>query len=592
MSRDALPQSGRQRRWTRISWWYSILLPVALILLLGSVFFGRFDPDPALTGVVTDAYTGEPVEGARVAGGATAVETDGSGAFSFADPLDGALSISRDNYEATQIAVAPEDAVLTVEIRPTTLTGTVTNTRTDDPIEGASVTVTSPTRATAKTITDEDGDYLLFDVPSDATITVEHQGLSPVSQPVGQNLVLDFDVRLDIISGRIVDESGQPVENMVVRIGDVVAESGQDGSYRLVGVPDDGEVLAKRAGYRTATATFPDDMVVNLTVEPVTVRALYLTALTAGNDALWEETLQLVEDSEINAVVIDVKDDLGVVRYDSNVELADEIGAINPSYDLGARVEELHSLGIYVIARLVVFEDPILAAGRPDLAVKDAGTGGVWTTWDGTAWVNTLDSAVWQYNIDIAVEVAAAGVDEIQLDYLRFPTDGPIQVADYGRPIDPLTRIEAIGAFLTEMQAALATSPVLLAADVSGIVLWDQGDNGIGQDLDEMLSLVDIVSPMIYPAHFSPGTFGYDIPNDHPFSVTAINQERIAERFGSSAFKFRPWLQDFSSGVGIDYGPEEVRAQIDAVESTSSTGWMLWNDANVYSTDALIAQAR
>ncbi|MEZ4523439.1 MAG: putative glycoside hydrolase [Thermomicrobiales bacterium] len=201
--------------------------------------------------------------------------------------------------------------------------------------------------------------------------------------------------------------------------------------------------------------------------------------------------------------------------------------------------------------------------------------------------MNTFEPEVWQYNIDIATEAAAVGFDEIQLDYLRFPTDGPVDVADYGTTVDPETRVAAITGFLTQMRSALSPTGVFMAADVSGVVLWDSSDNGIGQDLDAIESLVDVICPIIYPSHFSPGTFGYDFPNDHPFQVVEVNIERIQERFGDSAFKFRPWLQDFSSGMGIDYGAEEVRAQIDAAEQFGSAGWMLWNDANVYSTAAL-----
>ena len=590
MGQDELRHAGRPRRWSRVSWWYSVILPITLLLLLVSVVIDRLGSDPALTGVVTDAYTGEPVEGAQVAAGATAVQTDGSGHFSFESPLDGALSVSGDNYESTQVAVNPTDEEVAIRIRPTTLTGTVTNLRTNEPLVGATVSVVSPTQATVKTVTDEEGKYILFDVPSDAVVTVEHPGLSPVSETVANNLVLDFDVRPDILSGRIVDEAGQAVANARVELGGLATESGVDGSYRLAGAPLSGTIFIKKVGYREVTAEFPEDMIADAVLEAFQVKAIYVSALTAGNDQLWAQTLDLIDTTELNAVVLDVKDDLGFVRYDTSVALADEIGAVDASYDLDARLKDLKDRDVYTIARLVVFNDPILAGQRPDLAVKDASSGSVWTTWDGVAWVNSLDREVWQYNIELAVEAATAGFDEIQLDYIRFPTDGPIEVADYGEPVNPEVRVRAITGFLTEMRAAIAPTGAFLAVDIFGIILWDESDNGIGQDLDAITPLVDVVNPMIYPSHFSPGTFGYDFPNDHPYQVIRVNLERVQERFGASAFKFRPWLQDFSSGLGIDYGTEEVRAQIDAAQEYGRTGWMLWNNANVYSAPALIEE--
>jgi len=590
LSQDELSHGGRPRRWTKVSWWYSLVLPVALLLLVASVLIDRLGSDPALTGVVTDAYTGEPVSGAQVSAGATAVETDGSGSFEFESPYSGPISVSREDYESTQVAVDLDDEQVAIRIRPTTLTGTVTNLRTGEPLEGARVTVTNPTRATAKTVTDESGMYLLFDIPSDATVTVEHAGLSPVTEAVGNNLVLDFDVRPDIITGRIVDGAGEPVDGAQVQLGSVSAVSETDGTYRLTDVPSEGQIFIKKVGFREATADYPDDMIVDATLEAFTVRAIYVPADVAGDQQRWQETLQLIESTEINAVVLDVKDESGIVHFDSSVPLAAEIGAAEPGYDLESCLEDLADRDIYAIARMVIFDDPLLASQRPDLAIKDLGSGEVWTTWDGSAWVNTLEEEVWQYNIDLATEVAAAGFDEIQLDYLRFPTDGPIEVADYGTALDPDVRAEAMTEFLTRMRAAVGTSQVFIAAIVTGVGVWDESDNGIGQDLDDIAPLVDVVSPMLYPAHFPPGTFGYDFPNDHPYQIVRVNLEHVQARFGASAFKFRPWLQDFSSGVGINYGSDEVRAQIDAAEQFGQSGWMLWNDGSDYSTAALANQ--
>ncbi len=588
MGQEELSQEVRRRPWYRISWWYSLLLPVALLLLIASIAVDRLGSDPAVTGVVTDAYTGEPVEGARVAAGATAVETDGSGHFSFDSPQSGSLSISRDDYESTQIAISATDEEVSIVIRPTTLSGTVINLRTDEPVVGATVTVSSPSEASVKTVTDEDGRYLLFDVPADATITISHPGLTSISQTVSQSIVLDFEVRPDVISGIVVDENGTPVADARIELGGASAISASDGTYRLTEVPEAGQIVVRKAGYREVVADYPEEMVFDATLESFQIRAVYVAENVVADDEQWERILDLAESTEINAVVLDVKNSSGMVLYDTDVELAIEIGARNPVIDLQARLADLQDRDIYAIARLVVFEDPMLAGARPEHAIKTFDTGASWTTWDGRAWVNSFDQQVWTYNIDIATEVAAAGFDEILLDYVRFPTDGPVEVADYGAPVNTESRTAAISEFLSQTRAALAPNGSTLAVSVVGVTLWDESDNGIGQDLDVIVPLVDVVNPMIYPSHFSPGTFGYDFPNDHPYGVVRINLEHVGERFGASAFKFRPWLQDFSSGLGIDYGTEEVRAQIDAAGEFGTAGWMLWNDSSVYSEGALI----
>ncbi len=580
-------QAGRRRPWAKVSWWYSLILPAAILLFIVNLAFDRLGSDPAVSGVVTDAYTGEPVAGVRVATGATAVETDNGGHFSFDTPLSGSLSVSRDDYESTQVPVQPTDEKVAISIRPTTLSGVVTNVRSNEPVVGATITVSSPDRESVKTATDEDGRYLLFDVPSNATITVSHPGLTTITQPVNQSTVLDFDVRPDVISGFVLDEAGLPVAEARVELGEVSATTDADGAYRLAGVPDEGQISIRRAGYREVVADYPEDLIFNATLERFLVKAVYVSALTASDDEQWGEILDLIDGTELNAVVLDVKDSSGLIRYDSDIQLAQEVGAVDPVFDLESRLEDLKSREIYAIARLVVFEDPVLATGRPDLAIKDLDTGEPWTTWDGRTWVNVMDETVWNYNTEIALEAAAAGFDEIQLDYVRFPTEGPVEVADYGAPVTAESRQAAISAFLEGTRAAIGPTGAALAIDVAGTTLWDEGDNGIGQDLEAIVPLVDVVNPVLFPSSFPPGTFGFDFPNDHPFSVIEINMERIQERFRESAFKFRPWLQDFSSGLGINYGVDEVRAQIDAAEQYGEAGWMLWNDANVYTLDAL-----
>jgi hypothetical protein len=581
---------GRSRPWDQISWWYSLILPVALVLLVITVLSGRFGDDPDFTGVVRNAYTGEPVKGAEVTANGTAVTTDDDGHFAFDVTVNGSLGVSRAEYESTSVPVVVGTEEVEIALRPTTLTGQVVNTRSNSPIAGATIIAEGPNSASSSTVTDEDGNYLLIDVPPEATVSVVYDGFSAASQPVGQSVTIDFAIRPDVVTGVVTDENGQPVPGATVQMGSAVATTGEDGTYRLGGIPAEGSIVVKKAGYREVVGEYPEELAFDATLERFIVKAIYVTGLSAANDEYWNELLDLVDSTELNAIVLDVKDNNGLVRYDTQVPLANEIGANDATYDLQEKLNDMHDRGIYAIARQVVFEDPVLAQARPDLAIKDSTTGSSWQTWDGLAWVNAMNQQVWQYNIDIAQEVANAGFDEVQLDYIRFPTDGPLENADYGTEFTEEARTGAITGFLTKVRDAIAPSGVYLAVDIFGITLWDEGDSMIGQDLVKIAPIVDIINPMIYPSHFQPGHFGFDYPNDHPYEVILWSLQRGQERIGDMAYKFRPWLQDFSYGPGIEYGTAEVQAQTQACIDFGSPGWMLWNAANVYHSDALAPQ--
>lgn len=445
--------------------------------------------------------------------------------------------------------------------------------------------------ATVKAVTDDDGRYVLDNVPRNATVSVDLDGFSPHAQTVGENLEMNFKIRADVMTGLITDESGAPLPDATIQVGDAIATSAPDGTYRLSGVPESGSVVVKKSGYREVLSEdLPDNMVFDASLTRFIVKSLYATGLTVANDETWNDLLQVADDTEINSMVVDLKDFSGQVLYGTQVPLAHEIGAVNELYDVEQKLDELEQHDLYSIARIVVFEDPILAQQRPELAIHDSTTGGLWMTYDGLAWVNAHQRAVWQYNIDIAVEAANLGFDEIQLDYIRFPTDGLLENTDYGTDFGEETQSQAITGFLQQMQVALAPTGAYLAVDIFGFTVFEESDGGIGQQLESIEPYVDVICPMIYPSHFHPGAMGFDIPNDHPYEVILWSLQSGAERLGDKSYKFRPWIQDFSYGEGIEYGAAEVRAQIQATEDFGASGWMVWNAANVYSTEAFAVE--
>jgi hypothetical protein len=225
--------------------------------------------------------------------------------------------------------------------------------------------------------------------------------------------------------------------------------------------------------------------------------------------------------------------------------------------------------------------------------VQNTATGDIWENDNGATWVSAMYPEAWDYNIAIAAEAARMGFDEIQYDYVRFPTDGDRDVMDLGAPNTKETRTNAIAGFLERTRAALAPYDAALAVDVFGVTLFDRNDNdALGQLLEKIAPHVDYICPMIYPSHYIPGIFGFDLPNDHPYEIILGSLELGIGRVPNAQATLRPWLQDFSYGRGIDYGPKEVRAQMQATYDFGGTSWMLWNAANEFTEAALEPEGR
>lgn len=578
---ERTPMGRRHRRWDRVSWWYSLAFVFPLLGIILTLALSSPDDD-ALRGVVRDAYTGSPVSGATISTANATATTNGSGEFSLADLTATILAVSGAEYESTEVTVGEENGSIEVSLRPTTVRGVVTNRQSGEPMAGILVTAAAPSGESVSTTTDASGAYVLEGVPPGSTVSVQYEGFTIESRVVGQDIGLNFQIRPDVLSGRVTDEAGAPVDGATVSIGDAVVTTGADGTYRLGAVPESGEITIRKAGYRELTGNLPSSLVFDAQLVEFHVKAIYVTAHTASGDERWNDMMQIVERTEVNAVVLDLKDSEGYVYYDTNVQMARDIGAVSPILDVEQRLSDMKQRDIYSIARIVVFEDPLLAEMRPDLAIRDASTGGLWTTWNGLAWVNAHERDVWNYNIQLAVEAANLGFDEIQLDYIRFPSDGMLDLADYGPEYADSTRLDAITGFLSEMKAALAKTDALLAVDIFGITMWETDDGGIGQNFAAIAPLVDVVCPMIYPSHFYPGAIGLDIPNNHPYEVIYSSLQNGAAMVPEARDKLRPWLQDFSYGEGIEYGDAEVLAQIQAVDDFGATGWMIWSPSNIY----------
>jgi len=320
------------------------------------------------------------------------------------------------------------------------------------------------------------------------------------------------------------------------------------------------------------------------------VRGIYLTGYTAGNPVRFQELLELVDRTALNAMVINIKPETGRATYDTQVQAFREAGAVAVQIeDIEALLRVAEAYGIYTIGRLVVFNDSTLPRYNPDLAVKTR-DGRLWRDHAGNYWSDPFRPEVWEYNIALAEEAARLGFDEIQFDYVRFPTDGDTEDCVFSRPSGPdnANRVRAITEFLRCARERLAPYGVPISADVFGIICSTRVDTSLGQVLEEVAEVVDYISPMIYPSHYGPGHFGLPDPDAEPYLTVHGALADALERLGpEAASRLRPWLQDFT--LRNHYGPEEVLDQIRATHKLGIKGWLLWNPANRYSVAALRA---
>jgi hypothetical protein len=333
---------------------------------------------------------------------------------------------------------------------------------------------------------------------------------------------------------------------------------------------------------------------------PKTVKAIYFTSWTASKPSRIEEAINLIKNTELNAIVINIKEETGTIAFKTDSPLIKALGAEEVRIvDFSALINRLHQEGIYVIARIVVFQDQYLPKVRPDLAVKDNITGGIWRDRKGLAWLDPASQEVWKYIVEIAKEAIRLGVDEVNFDYVRFPSDGNLSRISY--PIwksKETTRREVIKSFFAYLRQELKQFGVPLSVDLFGLSTVNSDDLGIGQVLEDALPYFEFVSPMVYPSHYASGFIGYKNPAQYPYEVIKYSLDRAVLRRNAllatttsteplKIAKIRPWLQAFD--LGAVYTPQMIRKQMQAVyDAGLDAGWYLWNPANRYRIEAFI----
>jgi len=346
---------------------------------------------------------------------------------------------------------------------------------------------------------------------------------------------------------------------------------------------------------------------------PNIVKGIYLTSWSGGSKKKIDEVIRLSKTFGINSVVIDIKDFSGYLAYDTGLEQvkkykAHEIKIAN----ITDVINRLHSENIYTIARITVFQDPVMAKARPDFAVRRKSTSGIWLDRKGLGWIDPSNKDYWNYIVDISKDARSRGFDELNFDYIRFPSDGNLADMEFPSWNQKIPKNEIIREFFKYLRDNLPG--VKISADLFGLTTVQKDDLGIGQIIEDAYENFDYVSPMVYPSHYASGFIGYKNPAKYPYEVIKYSLDSAVKKLsvldGSASAtsttstasasptnsivndkkfaELRPWIQDFD--LGADYNAQMVRLEIKAVRDALGdryAGFLLWSPSNIYTLEAL-----
>jgi hypothetical protein len=549
-------------------------------------------------GTVQAEDIGEAVSGATVSWAEQTVQTDEEGSYTLRRVKAGALiSVRAEGYYETEVPFAGGDQ-LDIALRPTEVLVAVSDLFTGRSLAGVTVSV-----AGRSVQTNAAGQATFVRVSQGETFQAQAQDYALAEAAYQGQDILKMALRPTVLQGVVRGiHSGQPITGALIYLGETIATAGDDGAYELKDLPPEITLTVKASGYRKekltlgpATASDPSPSLIpcsaspclDIALTPFEVKGLYIPFGILSRPEKVTELVDLVDRTELNAIVVDVKSDRGFLAYRSQVPLATEMGVGGERKDW-LSLEELLKLcqnkDIYTIARIVVFKDHPLAHARPEWAAKRA-DGTIWLDREGLGWGIPSRQEVQDYNIAIAKEVAALGFDELQFDYIRFPSDGDVTAIVYDEEHTRETRSATIRAFIERLTAELKPFGVFTSADVFGLTVWVEpySDMGIGQRVKDIAPYVDYLCPMLYPSTFEPRNLGHANPALQPYDVIYRSQLEAAKRVPVTT-KVRPWLQHYSLN-GVFYGPEQYQAQRQAADDAGSCGWTFWNAGGKYNVE-------
>jgi hypothetical protein len=481
-----------------------------------------------------------------------------------------------------------------------TVSGKVVDAYNGKPVVGATVLIENDTALsrtagisrTVNILTDIDGSFNVDKATERFDLSINHPNYRPYKLDDSLNLNIEVKLQPKYLRGTVRDTQGKFIGRASVTVGDKNVLTDSEGGYVLDDAPAEGQVVVKSAGYRPMTQSFSRTTVVDITLQPLVTRGIYLRAQAVSDPAFFPNILNLLTSTELNAVVIDLKDSNGQTFYDSKQPLARAAPASKGKIpDLPQAVKTLKEKEIYTIARISVFQDASLTDVKPEVALKSKNTGRLWADSARYNWANPYNKEVWDYNIALAKEAVAAGFDEIQFAYVHFPSTGNLTDIDYGQVSNTDTRVQNIVGYLKEANTQLNQLGVFVSVEVMGQSVLESGDLGIGQDIGLMADYVDYITPVLFPSYFGQNSFGHAKPGTQPYDVVNKGLTFARSKLQNKRAQLRPWLQDFSAD-GVTYGPVEVRAEIQAVEDYAKNlkdtpSWLLWNVEGRYTLGAL-----
>jgi hypothetical protein len=331
---------------------------------------------------------------------------------------------------------------------------------------------------------------------------------------------------------------------------------------------------------------------------PEAVKAIYMSSWVAGTPSFREKLVKIADETEINSIIIDIKDYTGKIAFKVEDEMLQEVGSVeNRISDVREFIARLHDKGIYVMGRISVFQDPYYVSKYPEFAVRRESDDGIWEDYKGISWLDAGSKQVWDYTVAIAKESYNIGFDELNFDYIRFPSDGDMYDIKYPFSEEQVIadpnygKAEVMRGFFKYLAEEMEDTDAVLSADMFGMVTTNPDDLNIGQVLEYAEPYFDYIAPMTYPSHYPKGFNGYPNPNKEVYGVIKYSMDQAVRRMNeasSTPSKIRPWLQDFDYGGNYDIA--EVRAQIQAVYDSGLTSWMLWDPSNKYTVDALLKE--
>lgn len=535
-------------------------------------------------------------------------QADGTFELTRVAPDDIMIVQPPEGYLPLEVTLVDQDP-LTVTAQPRLLTITVKNLFYNTPGSGVDVVFSETFTAT----TNAEGQAAFSHIPAAGDIVIQSPGYLSVTLPYDGEAELPVDLIPAGLQGVVRDqERDEPIPQATFYLGNEIFQADDQGKFMIDTFPTDPEpLMIKAAGYHrtytrlgqtgvftdgpapfsgvegrwAVTASCTDKMAsdvpcLDFNLEPFAVKAIYIPFHYLGGRDLMISYLDFVAETDLNAIVVDVKGDFGFIGWESEVELVTEIEADEwrqPYWmPLDELVAEAKKRNVYTIARIVVFKDDPMARNKPEWAtVREDGS--AWIDGEGLGWANPFKEEVWDYNIALAKEVAAFGFDEINLDYIRFPSDGDIGAIVYEEENTLETRTAAIGEFMQRMRDELRPAGVFLSVDVFGLTVWvePESDMNIGQRVIDIAPHIDYLAPMVYPSTFIPGNLGYDDPSAEPYGVI-FNSQNEAETRVPPHVKVRPWLQAYW------YSVEEMQLQKQGAEDADSVGWAWWNAGGKY----------